>query len=224
MPDEPRPVATERDTLTIEETADLYARSGHPRTVRTIQRYCATGHLECVKAQTSLGDKYFVHRESIGRHLAQIEELAALDTRTDRDTSRPVAVPDAAPVFRDEPRPAASEPTPSSPVAPEFPKTTEGDMTRPAATEPDVMSRPDATPPDVITKYAERLEGENDRLRDDIAFLRDQVHTKDRQIDALLERDRETNFLVQGLQHMLSPLLGSPMPRDQRDAPSTDHR
>jgi hypothetical protein len=41
-----------------------------------------------VKAPTSLGDKYFVHRDSIRRHLAQIEELAALDNRsTNRDTS-----------------------------------------------------------------------------------------------------------------------------------------
>ena len=45
-------------------------------------------------------------------------------------------------------------------------------------------------------------------LRDQIVFLRDQVGVKDTQIAALLERDKETNYLVRGLQTMLAPLLG----------------
>ena len=36
-----------------------------------------------------------------------------------------------------------------------------------------------------------------------IEFLKDQIQVKDRQIDALLERDRETNHLIQGLQNMV---------------------
>jgi hypothetical protein len=38
--------------------------------------------------------------------------------------------------------------------------------------------------------------------------LRRQVDVKDTQIDALLERDKETNYIVRGLQTMLAPLLG----------------
>ena len=53
----------------------------------------------------------------------------------------------------------------------------------------------------VATAYVERLEGENE-------FLRDQIGVKDKTIEALLERDRETNHLVAGLQKMLTPLLG----------------
>jgi hypothetical protein len=53
--------------------------------------------------------------------------------------------------------------------------------------------RPDA--------YVHRLESENE-------FLRGQIGQKDKTIDALLERDRETNILVGGLQKMLTPLLG----------------
>ena len=37
-----------------------------------------------------------------------------------------------------------------------------------------------------------------------------QVQAKDKQIDALLDRDRETNLLINGLQRMLGPLLPSP--------------
>ncbi len=53
----------------------------------------------------------------------------------------------------------------------------------------------------VATVYLERLESENE-------FLRGQIGVKDKTIEALLERDRETNHLVAGLQRMLAPLLG----------------
>ena len=33
---------------------------------------------------------------------------------------------------------------------------------------------------------------------------------KDKTIEALFERDRETNYLIAGLQKMLTPLLGRP--------------
>ena len=36
----------------------------------------------------------------------------------------------------------------------------------------------------------------------------EELKIKNEQIAALLERDRETNFLVRGLQTMLTPLLG----------------
>ena len=41
--------------------------------------------------------------------------------------------------------------------------------------------------------------------RDERDFLREQINRKDRTIDALIERDRETNYLVRGLQEMLTP-------------------
>jgi hypothetical protein len=47
-----------------------------------------------------------------------------------------------------------------------------------------------------------------ERLQDDREFLRDQIKVKDTQIASLLERDRETNILIRGLQEMLTPLLG----------------
>ena len=53
--------------------------------------------------------------------------------------------------------------------------------------------------------------------RDDRDFLREQINRKDRTIEALIERDRETNILVRGLQEMLTPLLGG----RRRDDPPT---
>jgi hypothetical protein len=52
------------------------------------------------------------------------------------------------------------------------------------------------------------LERENASLRDQSEFYRHQIEVKDTQIAALLERDKETNYLVRGLQTMLAPLLG----------------
>ena len=62
-----------------------------------------------------------------------------------------------------------------------------------------------------------RLEAEVDRLKDDITFLRQQITTKDDQIASLLERDKETNFLVRGLQQMLTPLLSNSQPRPPQE-------
>jgi hypothetical protein len=45
--------------------------------------------------------------------------------------------------------------------------------------------------------------------------LKGQLAVKDKTIDALLERDRETNILVGQLQQLLAPLLSSP---DKRNA------
>ena len=66
-------------TLSLEEVAQRYAEAGHPRTLRTLQRYCASGHLDAQKMATSLGDKYLVTPQSVARHIAQIEELASVD-------------------------------------------------------------------------------------------------------------------------------------------------
>src|SRR5688500_7515787 len=53
--DTPRPAATSSDidyTLSLEEVSERYARAGHPRTLRTLQRYCVSGHLDAQKVAT----------------------------------------------------------------------------------------------------------------------------------------------------------------------------
>jgi hypothetical protein len=185
--DAPRPAATSRDnadyTLSIEEVAERYAKAGHPRTIRTLQRYCVSGHLDSQKIATTLGDKYLVTPQSVARHIAQIEELRPLDTvATDRGEPRQVATP-VAPHETKEP---LSTPIPTPDDTQRQPATVQGDMSR----------------------YVERLEREVAQAKDERDFLREQIDRKDRTIDALIERDRETNYLVRGLQEMLSPLLG----------------
>jgi hypothetical protein len=62
--------------------------------------------------------------------------------------------------------------------------------------------RTDATVRAPDDRYNQRLENENE-------FLRDQIGVKDGQIKELTERARETNVLIAGLQKMLTPLLGT---------------
>ena len=80
MSDDFLPVAATPDqyTLTIDEAARRYEHAGHPRTICSIQRYCAKGHLDCLRQETTFGDKYLITPESVARHIAQIDELASV--------------------------------------------------------------------------------------------------------------------------------------------------
>ena len=103
-----RPAATIPDsdyTLTIDEAALRYEHAGHPRTPRSIQRYCAKGHLDCRLIETPFGEKYLVTPTSIAKHIAYIEEVRP--TTTGRDLPRPAATSLAQKDSTEEPRPEA---------------------------------------------------------------------------------------------------------------------
>ena len=100
-----RPVATSPDsdfTLTIEDALERYARAGLPRTPRSVQRYCAKGHLDCRRIETQFGEKYLISPSSVDKHIAYIEEVRPV--ATGRDMPRHAATPVAAEKQQDEPR------------------------------------------------------------------------------------------------------------------------
>ena len=178
-PEQPRTDATSRErspdhqyTLSIEQAAELYAKAGHPRTPRAIQKYCALSKLDCHKVETETGEKYLVAPYSVDRHITYINEVRTVangrdQTRTDANV-----------------------------------RTMENKDERGARTAPNSRerTRPFAAP---RTGTSSVLEKENE-------FLRGQVSVKDTQIEALLERDKETNTLIHRLQAMLAPLLVAP--------------
>ncbi len=90
------------------------------------------------------------------------------------------------------------------PPTPDAPRRSAADRDKDAEIIPERLSAPE---PDTSGLVAV-LERENVGLREQNEFLRRQVDVKDTQIDALLERDKETNYIVRGLQTMLAPLLG----------------
>jgi hypothetical protein len=149
-----RTVATSRErspdhqyTLSIEETAELYAKAGHPRTVRAIQKYCALEKLDCHKVETETGEKYLVAPYSVDRHIAYINEVQTDATR--RDQSRTDATV----------RPLQNKGTPAP-----GPSTHGGEQTR---TDASVRAADD--------RYIERLEGDIEFLRGQVTVKDGQI-------------------------------------------------
>ncbi|AMN44721.1 hypothetical protein [Rhodoplanes sp. Z2-YC6860] len=146
--DQSRPVATRPDsdfTLSIDEALERYSKAGHPRTPRSVQRYCAKGHLQCRLVETAFGEKYLIAPDSVDKHIAYIEEVTPT---TGRDLSRQDVT------SRDNV--AVEIPTPKVP-------TTGGDMSRHVATSPD------------LSPLVEQLRSEVQFLRGEIAVKNDQI-------------------------------------------------
>ena len=191
-------------TLTVDEALARYDHAGHPRTARSVQRYCAKGHLDCRRIETQFGEKYLISPDSVAKHIAYIEEVRP--TATGHDLSRQVAADAGFEVAHDTPRqPAPTSPDVPRPVATEV-AAGNGDGTerQPQSTSDD-KPRLVATGPDLTGRYIDRLEGE-------VTFLREELTTKNAQIKEMTERSRETNVLIGGLQRLLAPMLGSPDP------------
>ena len=187
--EQPRTDATNRDrspdhqyTLSVEQSAELYAKAGHPRTPRAIQKYCALSKLDCHKVETETGEKYLVAPYSVDRHITYIKEVRTVANS------------------RDQTRTDANVRTMEN-------KGTERTNSR-------EQPRTDATVRSPEDRYVVLLEKENE-------FLRGQVSVKDTQIEALLERDKETNTLIHRLQAMLAPLLVAPADRRDPATPAT---
>jgi len=147
--DQSRHVVTSPDSdfkLTIDQALDRYASAGLPRTPRSVQRYCAKGHLQCRFIETEFGAKYLISPESVEKHIAYIKEVTPA---TSRGMSRHVAA-DAAPEnsVNSEPRQAASS----------------RDLSRPVG----------AVVPDT-SRYVAQLEKENEFLRDQVGVKDKQI-------------------------------------------------
>src|SRR5580700_991660 len=101
--DQSRHVATTPDsdfTLTIDEALEQYARAGLPRIPRSLQRYCAKGHLDCRRMETPFGEKYMISATSVAKHIAYIEEVRPV--AAGRDEPRHAATPVASAESHDE--------------------------------------------------------------------------------------------------------------------------
>ncbi|MCC6947002.1 MAG: hypothetical protein IT539_04465 [Bradyrhizobiaceae bacterium] len=152
-PEQPRTVATGREhspphySLTIEQAADLYAKAGHPRTFRAVQKYCALSKLDCRKVETETGEKYLVAPYSVERHIAYINEVRT--AANGRDRSRIDAN------VREQSRTEKSVEV--------------------ASANSDEQPRTDATGREQDGRYLEALERENGFLREQITVKDSQI-------------------------------------------------
>jgi hypothetical protein len=76
------------------------------------------------------------------------------------------------------------------------------------------QSRPDA----LDGRYVTQLESENTFLRDQINRKDHQIEQRDTQIESMIERDRETNILIEQLQRRI-PMLAQPERRGEEARP-----
>src|SRR5579864_2520371 len=81
-----RHAATSDDSdysLSIEDALALYEAADLPRTMRSIQRYCAKGHLDAHLVETPFGEKFLITPASIERHIAYVKEVRPVATSRD---------------------------------------------------------------------------------------------------------------------------------------------
>src|SRR5690349_21832894 len=198
-------------SLTAEEAALRYEAAGHSRTLRAIQKYCLRGDLDCIKQETLYGQRYRITPESVARHLAQIEEVTAANGRGQSRPDANMRMASMLPANTNEPAATGNEhsrpdaTTPATAV-----EKTEPDADR-HGVEQDATVR-EQPRPDADPRYVALLERENDFLRDQIARKDHQIEQRDTQIQSMIERDRETNILIQGLQRLLRLGSGDPGP------------
>ena len=148
-----RQVATTPDTefsLTIDEALERYACAGLPRTPRSVQRYCAKGHLDCRRIETPFGEKYLISPSSVDKHIAYIEEVRPV--ATSRDLSRQVATTVAAERSHDELRQRGM---------------TSRDLSRQVATDADYAGQ--------LEKRISEKDGEITFLRGELTIKNDQI-------------------------------------------------
>ena len=191
--------------FTVPEAVAYCEARGLSRNIKTIRRWAARSlaHPESAEVtvreeDTENGFRYVIERESLDRKIAQ--ELAFEARRAGSDTTAPVPT---------EPDTSGQAQTLES-LANAAPA--EADTPTPA-------SEPVRVEPDMPTRKLEVTSVGNDFLQDQIgqkdiqiAELNDQLKRKDEQIMTMLERDRETNYLISGLQQALTKTLGIEAP------------
>ncbi|MCB1548275.1 MAG: hypothetical protein KDJ41_10675 [Hyphomicrobiaceae bacterium] len=197
MTDHVRQGQTEADIIqgqaplvTLDVVSHRFAAAGLPRSMRTLQRYCANGTLLCVKEVTETGDTYFVVETSIETAIIALKQLHAAKSGLGQ---------------------AATEPAMAGPVAlTKAPSVSgDGDGHRPTASDADAeaaLERQAASAPDMtghVALVAERL-AEKDA---EIAFLREELIDRRGQIKDMKGIIDGQNQLLEAIQTNVAPIF-----------------
>ena len=83
-------------SVAAEDASLLFAEAGVPRSVRTVQRFCQKGHLDCVLVDTEMTEMYLIDRNSIERRIKELQQIqqvvGSTGATTERGTPRQDAV------------------------------------------------------------------------------------------------------------------------------------
>ena len=185
------------DWLTVQDAVAYSQSKGLSRTPKTIRKWAMRSHLlepgagdVVARSQdTENGFRWLIERNSLDVKIAQELEF---DSRKKAETFVPNLL---------EPVDTGADMVEA--VQPNEQATEQVGTSSNQSEAVQTLPYPD-------TAYVTFLEKQLDRAHQ-------QIDVKDRQIDALLERDRETNILIQGLQGGLTRLLNRLPGREQDD-------
>ena len=207
--------------LSVADAVVLCAEMGLSRDIKTIRRWAQRSHARPENAEvlvheqdTPTGFRYVIEKTSLERKIAQ--ELAFEANRAEAD------IAGQAP-----PRPDGSAPVPVEDPG-QIGAGTEAGTPPPVPPGPDMSVRK----LDVVSIGDDFLKEQISQKDGQITELNAQIERRDRQIDAMLERDKETNILINTLQETLSQAMGLESParmqlrvhRAGDSQPSEDHR
>lgn len=69
-----------RHSLTTAQAVELFAEFGVPRSKRSVQRFCESGHLDFVSVKGPRGDEFFISRQSVERYAEELRQIDAIAT------------------------------------------------------------------------------------------------------------------------------------------------
>jgi len=174
----------------VEEILTRLHEVGIDKSKDSVQRYCREGALECQKL--GLFKRYFATEKSLA---ALIEKM-----QPDEDARSSIQVHEAAPI-RDM---------------------TKNNNTDAVASNRTQVHLPSEDPDENKKPALESTGGENlvEFLKEEIRVKNKQLEVKDTQIAAMLDRDRETNILIKGLQNHLGDTFAMLTGKANREADS----
>lgn len=207
--------AASEEWLSVTEAVAYCAQHGLSRNIKTIRRWAErsfkrpeSAEVKVREQDTGFGFRYMIERGSLDLKIKQELEFEANKKDTDA-SGQGQASPDTSAPALDENKLSIEE-----------------------ASLPDTPGH-DQPGPDEPTRRLPVQSVGDDFLKDQIsekdtqiAQLNKQIERKDDQIMTMLERDRETNILIRGLQDALTSTLGlnAPPPRYHEELKPEAHR
>jgi hypothetical protein len=211
--------------LTVQEAVAYCMSKGLPRTPKTVRKWAqrsieaapGTGDVAVQRQDTENGFRWLIGRESLDVKIEQEKEFVvrAEEETEGANTSEPV--PTGAHVFEQVATGAhLFEQVRLNEQATAPVRTTHENTSEPARTY-------ENTSEPVLTGVHQEAPELVDFLKKQLERAERQLDVKDKQIDALLERDRETNVLIQGLQTSLTGVVNA-LPSGRREERHDAHR
>ena len=186
-------------SLTIPEVQALFDRAGLPRTVRSISRYCDRKTLDAIKVDGPSGPQWMVSSQSVDR---AIEELKRVHSMSDTAS-------------QGQPGPGVSDEQ-TQPISTK----TGPDTVSPGPTQTDRVE-PETQDRGVDPRYLEQLETRIREKDEVIGILKNELVHRNEEIERRAEREKETNFLIRGLQNLVLQL--QPARPEERIIPASEH-